>query len=61
MPKNKKFSPGVSIRLTELERKTIDSAIKRTGLTQSVWARKALLYAAEHGYKFVLASGARGD
>jgi hypothetical protein len=45
--KNKAFAPGISVRLTQAERKMIDSAIMASGLSQSEWARKALLYAAE--------------
>lgn len=49
VPKNKAFAPGVSVRLTTDDRKTIDGAIKQSGLSQSEWARRALLYIAEHG------------
>jgi uncharacterized protein (DUF1778 family) len=42
-------SPGISIRLTPDERKPIDLAIKLSGLTQSNWARKSLLYVASNG------------
>jgi hypothetical protein len=49
VPKNKKFAPGLSIRLTEPERKAIDAAITQSGLSQSEWARKALLLAAQSG------------
>jgi hypothetical protein len=44
--KAKARSPGISVRLTSDERKPIDSAIKTSGLTQSDWARKALLHVA---------------
>jgi hypothetical protein len=40
--------PGISVRLTKDERKPIDAAIKRSGLKQSDWARKGLLYLAQH-------------
>ncbi|MBI5772166.1 MAG: hypothetical protein HZA89_00305 [Verrucomicrobia bacterium] len=44
--KAKARSPGISVRLTADERKPIDAAIKRSGLSQSNWARKSLLYIA---------------
>jgi hypothetical protein len=49
--KSKKESrtPGISVRFTADERKPVDSAVKRSGMTQSDWARKALIYVAEHG------------
>jgi hypothetical protein len=47
--KSKARSPGISVRLTPDERKPIDDAIKRSGLTQSNWARKSLLYIANNG------------
>jgi mobilization protein NikA len=46
VPKNKAKTPGISVRLAGNERKTIDAAIKQSGLSQSEWARKALLSAA---------------
>ena len=46
LAKNKVFAPGISIRLVLDERKAIDRAIAASGLTQSEWARKALLSAA---------------
>ncbi len=46
VPKNKVYSPGISIRLAQDERKAIDKAIAASGLSQSDWARKALLFAA---------------
>ncbi|MGH7976519.1 MAG: plasmid mobilization protein [Limisphaerales bacterium] len=46
VPKNKAKSPGISVRLTQNERKAIDNAIDASGLSQSEWARKALLSAA---------------
>jgi hypothetical protein len=49
VPIDKARSPGISVRLTPEERKPIDAAIKASGLTQSNWARKSLLYIAEHG------------
>jgi hypothetical protein len=47
--KNKAKSPGISVRLNAEERKSIDSAIKRSKLTQSEFARKSLLYVATGG------------
>ena len=47
LPQNKVYSPGISLRLAQSERKAIDKAISASGLTQSIWARKALLYVAE--------------
>lgn len=38
--------PGISVRLTAEERKPIDAAIERSGLRQSDWARKSLIYVA---------------
>jgi len=52
VPKNKAFVPGVSVRLTAEDRKTIDKAIQKSGLSQSQWARKSLLYIAEHDIGF---------
>ena len=46
LARNKVFAPGISIRLVLDERKAIDKAITASGLTQSEWARKALLSAA---------------
>lgn len=51
VPKDKAFVPGVSVRLTAADRKTIDTAIKESGISQSDWARKALIYVAERGIK----------
>jgi hypothetical protein len=48
LPKDKFFAPGISIRLTQGDRKPIDDAVKRSGLTQSDWIRKSLLYVATH-------------
>jgi hypothetical protein len=48
VPKDKARSPGISVRLTVDERKPIDSAVKSSGLTQSNWARKALIYVASN-------------
>jgi hypothetical protein len=45
VPKNKTLAPGISVRLTASERKAVDAAIARSGLTQSEWARKVLLSA----------------
>jgi hypothetical protein len=49
--KDKARSPGISVRLTLDERKPIDAAIKGSRLTQSNWARKSLIYVAEHGIR----------
>lgn len=46
VPKHQAKAPGISIRLSLAERDTIDDAIKRSGLRQSVWLRKSLLSAA---------------
>ena len=46
LPKNTVYSPGISLRLVLSERQVIDKAIAASGLTQSEWARKALLSAA---------------
>jgi ABC-type thiamine transport system ATPase subunit len=47
VPKGKALTPGLSVRLTASERQAVDAAIARSGLTQSEWARKVLLSAAE--------------
>jgi hypothetical protein len=49
VPKNKALTPGISVRLTAAERRLVDAAVRRSGLTQSQWARKALLSAAADG------------
>ena len=49
LSKNKVYAPGISIRLTQGDRKPIDDAIKRSGLSQSEWARKSLLHVANSG------------
>ncbi len=49
LPQNKVYSPGISLRLPQSDRKAIDAAIAASGLTQSIWARKALLYVAKNG------------
>jgi len=46
LSRNKVYAPGISIRLVLSERQAIDKAIAASGLTQSEWARKALLSAA---------------
>lgn len=43
---NESLAPGISLRLTKQERKEIDAAIDKSGLSQSDWARKSLLYVA---------------
>jgi hypothetical protein len=52
VPKNKALAPGISIRMSQNERKTVDLAVSQSGLPQSAWARKALLYVAEHAIRF---------
>jgi uncharacterized protein (DUF1778 family) len=49
VPKNKAKSPGISVRLAPKEREVIDKAISASGLSQSDFARKSLLYVAENG------------
>jgi len=44
IPKRKAKAPGISIRLSAEERKMINASITQSGLTQSEFARKALLY-----------------
>ena len=46
VPMDQARVPGISVRLTADERKPIDAAIKRSGLKQSDWARKSLIYVA---------------
>jgi hypothetical protein len=41
-------APGISIRLTKAEREQLDTAINASGLSQSDWARKSLLYIASN-------------
>ena len=48
VPKNKAKAPGISVRLTLDERKGINDAIIRSGLTKSDWARKSLIYVANN-------------
>jgi len=45
-PREVARNPGLSIRLTAEERRVIDAAVARSGLTQSAWVRNALLAAA---------------
>jgi len=47
-PEHEARTPGISVRLTADERKQIDAAVARSGLSQSTWSRKSLLYVAEH-------------
>jgi hypothetical protein len=49
VPKNKALTPGLSVRFTIGERKAIDAAVARSGLSLSKWARKVLLSAAGYG------------
>lgn len=48
-PKDKARAPGISVRLTQSEAKTINEAIKASGLRRSDWARKSLIYVAKNG------------
>ena len=41
-------SPGVSVRLSKVEKDAINAAIKRSGLKSSEWLRKSLIYCAQH-------------
>ena len=45
-PKNETRAPGISVRFTPEERKPIDEAVKASGMSQSDWARRSLLYVA---------------
>lgn len=49
--KSESRAPGVSVRLTLDERKAIDSAVLASGLPQSEWCRKSLLYIASRGIR----------
>ena len=49
VPKNQALTPGISVRLSAGERKMVDAAIKRSGLTKSEWCRKVLTSAAAKG------------
>jgi hypothetical protein len=44
-------APGISVRLTSDESKTINEAVKRSGLRKSEWARKSLIYVALNGIR----------
>jgi len=46
-PDGQTLTPGISIRLNATERKIVDSAIQKSKLRQSEWARKALLHFAQ--------------
>jgi len=48
VPSHKAKAPGISIRLTQDESKQIKAAIKRSGLSQSEFARKSLIYVSEN-------------
>jgi hypothetical protein len=48
LDKAKFYAPGISLRLVLSERQAIDKAIAASGLTQSEWARKSLLYVASN-------------
>lgn len=45
-PKDKSLTPGISVRLVHSERKIVDTAIQKSGMRQSEWTRKALIYVA---------------
>ena len=47
VPKDKAKSNRIQARLTPTERGKIDSAIAKSGLTESAWVRKALMTASE--------------
>lgn len=49
LDKAKFYAPGISLRLVVGEREIIDKSIANSGLSQSEWARKALLYVAQNG------------
>jgi hypothetical protein len=51
VPKDKAKAPGISVRLTQDESRTIRDAIKHSGLSQSDWARKSLIYIASNGIR----------
>ena len=40
--------PGISARLTLTERQIIALAVKKSGIRQSEWVRRSMMYAAEH-------------
>lgn len=45
-PKKETRAPGISVRFTPDERKPIDEAVRASGMNQSDWARRSLLYVA---------------
>jgi hypothetical protein len=49
LSRQKVYAPGISIRLVQDEREIINRAVKSSRLAQSEWARKALIYVAQHG------------
>jgi hypothetical protein len=49
VPKHKRRTPALSVRLTAEEKKPIDEAIKASGLGATVWARKSLQYIVSNG------------
>jgi hypothetical protein len=51
VPKDEARAPGLSVRLTKAEVGKIDNAVNLSGLKRSDWARKALIYVAEHGIR----------
>lgn len=53
LAKAKVYAPGISLRLVVNERRVIDNAIQKSGLSQSEWARKSLLHVATHDIKLV--------
>ncbi len=50
LPEHSK-APGLSVRLTKDEKDVIDSAVKGSGLKQSDWCRKSLLYIVHNGIR----------
>jgi hypothetical protein len=49
VPRRAYRQPGISVRLSADERKTVDMAVQHSGLSLSIWARKTLLDAAKSG------------
>lgn len=52
-PKEQIKSPGLSVRLSAEERAIIKAAIQESGLTQSEWLRKCLIYVAMNGIRII--------
>ena len=47
-PKDQSLTPGISARFSSEERKIVNAAIAKSGLRQSAWIRKSLLYVAQN-------------